>query len=359
MKIRVAVYERDTNYSGRLAKAFNSSFFDKIEILIFSDIEIARRELQRVKVDIFLFSDDFKNVDEVIRGECIPLVLVESKDVAEVGNIPAICKYQKVSSIYKRILSVYSQNTTYSFVSNQNGDKGRIIVFCGVAGGVGTSTVAVGYAMQKAKMNKKVLYLDLNFVSNVSVLLSGEGDATLTNVFYDVKSKKMNLGLKIESAIRMDASGVYFIQEPVMILDMLEISQDEILVVLDEINKLNDFDFIVLDIPFKLEGYPLAVIKKADHVVWISDGSHHANGKIVRAFNSVCVFEEQTNTVILTKLSLIYNRFSSKSGQVIEGMDLKTLGGINKYEGAEEKQVLKYICDMDVLKNIDGELLHG
>lgn len=352
MKIRVAILEKDIRYLGKIISTFNAHYSSKLEVFGFSDEAIAMEEVAKTNVDILLIPDSMISVLQGFTGKTVPVLLVEGHDVLEIGGYETICKYQKIDGIYKRILSVYSEHTEYEFINDVADGGCRMIAFANIAGGVGNTTVALAYAMRLASLKKKVLYIDFHAYSNVSIYLSDDVSASLSTVLYAIKSKKKNVKLSIESAISRDASGVEFLKETETALDLLEMTDEEAELIVDESCKLELYDYVILDIPFGLYGYSFNLIKKAHKIIWVSNGSVPVNSKLLRAYQAVTIWDEQRKTTLSARIAVVYNAFSSKTGKVIDNQELKSLGGIPKFANATERQIVEQIKDIEVVKKM-------
>ena len=86
-------------------------------------------------------------------------------------------------------------------ISGEN-DKSSVVIFTSPCGGVGTSTVAAACAIAHANMGKRVFYLNLEQCGTTDVFFQAEGNATMSDVIYSLKSRKANLLLKLESCIK-------------------------------------------------------------------------------------------------------------------------------------------------------------
>ena len=54
----------------------------------------------------------------------------------------------------------------------------------------------------------------------------------------------------------------------------------------------------------------------------------------------------------MERMSLIYNKFSNKTGKIISDIELKNIGGIPRFEHATDTQVIEQIARMAVLDKI-------
>ncbi|MDE5965222.1 MAG: AAA family ATPase [Lachnospiraceae bacterium] len=356
MKIRVAVLDMDLRYLNKIISFFNNQYSDKVEIFGFSDEEVLLKEIKNMNVDILLLPHSLAEILTHLPDKTAPVFMVEGHDVSDIGEYATVCKYQKASNIYKKLLAVYSENTEYEFVNNAGEDVCRMIAFCNVAGGVGNTTVALAYAMKLAASNRRVFYMDLQAFSKVSVFLSGDVQESLSNVLYSIKSKKKNVWLSIESSISRDVSGIDYLKETTTALDLLEMTDDEASVIMDELVKSELYDYILVDVPFALSGYPMNILKKAQKIIWVSNGTNTVNGKLLRAFQAVSILDEQKKTTLSARTRIVYNGFSSRTGKIIDEQIIKNMGGIPKFANGSERQIVEQIQDIEVLRNMVEEL---
>lgn len=356
MKIKIAILERDENYLSKIINVFNNKYSGKLEVFGFSDCEIALYQMGDIRPDLFLFPESFLNTIDISLLQTVPVILVESGDITDIQGCEVVSKFQKVDQIYKKLLAVYSAHTNYSFATDISEISCKTVVFTGIAGGVGTTTVALGCAFYLARMGKRVMYLDLNSISTASAFLSGEGAYTMSDILYAIKSKKSNIGMKIESTICKDASGVDFFKEAGTMLDMAEMTDDEAKLIWDELCRLEAYDYVVIDTAFKLRGYSVDIMSKSQRVVWVSDGSAVANAKMLKVYQATKILEEQDRSFRVPNLSVVYNAFSSKTGNIIEDSGMKNLGGVPKIQNATERQVVEHIGGLDIFKPLIEEM---
>ena len=61
------------------------------------------------------------------------------------------------------------------------------------------------------------------------------------------------------------------------------------------------------------------------------------------------VLEGRTDTKILGKMSLLYNRYSSKNSEQIEKTAVPVAGGINRIEGLAGRTLIEKIKELDTI----------
>ena len=352
MKIKLAILEKDKSYLSRIVSVFGTKYADKFEIYSFTDQEVALANINAAKIDVLVASDGFDIDVTKLPARCGFAYFVDSVDVDMMNDQRAICKFQKADLIYKQILSVYSEKASSITGFKMNSDEGRIVLFCSPSGGVGCSTAAAACAMHLAATGKKTLYLNLEKYGSSDLFFSGEGQFDMSDLIFALKSKKANLHLKLESCVKQDLSGVCFYSQTKVALDMMELSMEEILRLISEIQLMGEYAYIVIDADFALDKETLKLYRKAQDIVFVGDGSELSNSKIRRAYEAITIMEQNADAPLTNRICFMYNKASSKTGQTIDIEGLREIGGAPKYERASTAQILAQIAPMELFNKI-------
>ena len=353
MRIKLALLENDANYLNRIVTVFSTKYADNFEIYSFTDSEVALSSLDNAKIDVLVASDVFDIDVAKLPNRCGFAYFVDSLDINMKNDQIAICKFQKADLIYKQILSVYSEKAGSISGLKFGEDTTKICLFTSPCGGRGASTMAAAAAMHFASMNKKTLYLNLEKFGSSDAFFEGEGQFDMSDIIYALKSKKANLPLKLESSVKQDVNGVYFYSQSKLALDMLELDSDEIVRLISELKLIGSYDYIVIDADFGIDKNSIKVCKLAHSVVWVGDGSEVSNAKIFRAYNAVATMEEKAESPLTSRLHLVYNKFSNKTGETLpEDFALRSIGGAPRYEHASTKQILGQLYKQDMFDKI-------
>lgn len=348
MKIKLAILDKDISYLNRMVSAFGTKYADKLELYSFSDEKIAMESLEVNKIDLLLTSDLFDIDTTVLPRRCAFAYLVDSSDIETVKNQVAICKFQKADLIYKQILSLYSEKASNISGLKLNDTDSKIIIFSSPCGGTGTSTMAAACAKQLARGGKKVLYLDLQLYGSVDSFFEGEGQFDMSDIIYALKSKKANTSLKIESCLKRDSSGVYFFSQPKVVLDMLELDVEDIHRLISEIRISSGFEYIIVDKDFGISKSDFEIYSQANHIVIVGDGSTISNTKVVNAYGAIKTLEQNIDVSFSNRINIIYNKFSNKTGQIIENIELPNSTGAPRFQHATEKDVVEQLATMSL-----------
>lgn len=352
MRIKLAILEKEQRYLEKIVNAFQTKYADKFEIYSFTDVEIAMHHLHTAKIDVFIADESFEIDINQIPAKCGFAYLVNVAGINERKEQTAIFRFQKLDLIYKQILNIYAEKGE-GIIGNYVGEgKTKVISFMSVSGGVGSSTIAAAVAVHFSLQGKKTLYLNLEKFGATDFFFETEGLNDMSDVIYAIKSRKSNLGLKLESCVKQDKTGVYFYTQPKIALDMLEFKKDEVIYLISVLRKSANYDYIVLDMDFSMDQEMLDIYHQTNEIVWVSDGTEISNTKIYRAFTALNIMEEKTEVSITNRMALIYNKFSNKSCKVIEIDGLRNIGGIPRFENANNEQILMKLAYLEIFDKL-------
>ena len=344
MKIKVSILEKDPNYLKRMVSTFGIKYPDKLEIYSFTDLNIALRALIDSKINVFIADEDFDIDINTIPENCGFAYFVSSSEIDTVKGQRAVCKFQKAELIYKQILSIYSENAGNISGVRQENDNTNLIICSSPCGGTGTSSVAAACALHFSRKNKKVLYLNLEKFGSSDMFFQGESLFDMSDIIYALKSKKVNLAMKLESCVNQDVRGVYYYSHPKVALDMLEMSSEDVCFLISELRLTGAYDYIVVDLDFGLDINTLNIYKAADKLLSVGDGSELSFSKIRRAYQAVSVMEQNSEVAFTDKLYLIYNKFSNKTGKDVGDIGIKVVGGAQVFLHANTAEVIEQLA---------------
>lgn len=351
MKIRLLLLDSDKNYLNRITASFTTKYADEVEIYSFSDLEIAMEKLSSARVDVFLADETFSIDVSRVPGRCSFAYLVETSSIDRIRGQKAFAKYQKIGLFHKQLLNLCAENpmADVSFRTN-TGEQAQVLLFLPVSGGAGGSSMAAALAMYGAKRGKKVLYLNLEQFGSADAFFQGEGQADFGEAIYAVKSGKGNLAMKLKSIVRQDLSGVEFFSSPRDAMNLTELDGRDIVGLLQELGSDGTYDAIVLDMDFIFGERLFEVMEAVQNIVFVCTGTENSIRKAERAYGALSIVEAMRESNLLNKSCLVYNRFSSKAGRKIQGLDIRQPGGAPRYENATPKQVIEKLQMLDFWK---------
>jgi len=352
MKIKLAILEKDQSYLNRIVSVFGTKYADRFQLYSFTDMEVAFSTLETAKVEVLVASDAFEVDVSKLPKRCGFAYFVDSADVETLNGQRAICKFQKADLIYKQILSIYSENAGNVSGLKFGDDSSKIIFFQPVSGGVGASSMAAACAIHFAAKGKKTLYLNLERFGSSNLFFQADGQFDMSDIIFALKSKKTNLAMKLESCVKQAENGVYFYDQSKIALDMMELNSDDVMRLISELQLTGSYDYIIVDTDFSIDREALKVYRKAHTVVWVGDGSELSNMKLFRAFNALNIIAQNADSPIPTRLVLLYNKFSNKTGRMLTDIGVRDIGGAPRFEHATTQQVLTQLSAREMFDAI-------
>lgn len=347
MRIQLAVLDEDPVFLTRLQAHLAAAHGGKIEMMAFTDAAAALEAVTAHRTHVFLAHETFELDRTQIPARCEFAYLVDSAQVEAVGGVRAIPKFSPVDDFYRSVTTLFNAaSESLQIRSQRSGATGRLVTFTSPAGGTGATSVALAFARSLAMHPTPVrtLYVNLDPCEDTSARfgLTDATHGTFSDVVYAVKRRRGDLQLQLESHTYQDSFGTHFFATAPQAADVLELEADDLALLTEQLGA-GAFDVVVLDVPFNLDEATLRVLDASARVVLVSDGRPSANAKVVRALAALEVVAGQHELSVLAQSGLLYNKFSSTLGERLDDVPVAELGGINRFEGATDGQVVDAI----------------
>jgi len=297
---------------------------------------------------VFFANEEFEIDERGLPEKCEFAYISEDSDVESIREHRAVAKYQRVDLFYKEILNIYAENTT-SIIGYKSGCNKvtQIIAFTSASGGTGSSLLAAAFAKYVATSGKKVLYLNLEQLGCADDYFKGEGRLDFSDVIYAVKSKKANLGLKLESIVKQDSSGVYFYSSSNQALDLLELDEEDIRILVQELCNKGMYDYIVVDMDCSFDKRTRCIMEFSKKLVLVSDDMAVSNSKLKRLYDALNALESQNLLNVSDKLFLVYNKSDGGNFRINEVPDIKCLGSVQNFEGESVDDIVNQMLSVN------------
>lgn len=353
MKIKLAVLDKDMKYLKRLAVVFSTKYTENVEVYSFTDMETALPVLDSARIDVLLANEEFDVDLTKLPRRCGFAYLVDAPNISMLNEQAAICKFQKPELIYKQVLGIYAEKAAGMSGHVFKEGAAKVFSFSSPAGGVGSSTLAAACAVYFASQGQRCLYLNLEPFGVADLFFSGEGQFDLSDVIFALKSKKSNFPIKLESCVKKSAQGVFFFSRPKLSLDILELTEEEIIQLIETLSLTGGYDYIILDAGFDMSERSRNIHRQAQAMVWVSDGSELANSKLCRAYESLGICEGNKDAPLTGRLCLLYNRYNSKTGRMIEEIQARMIGGAQRFDNRSVEQVVLELSRLAFYENLN------
>ena len=324
MKIRLALIDGDEDYRKRLSDFYIKNYHDKIEILNFSSLDSFENNRGHKTIDIMLVSETIED-DLSMYSEKISIAYLSDRDLIErKNNIKTINKFKKPEKIYKEILNVLADGV--------NGD------------------IAYKFSEGNNTLGIPTLYLNFEALSSSNIFLPGEGNTGFDEIIYALKSKKQSVSLKIESNVLKNEDGLDFFNEARIVLDMLEMSDEDISVLIREIQSMGKYRHIIIDSNLNLGSRLNIFSKLAYKVIFVFEDTKLGIKKMSDLNEALHLLENGGNIDITNKLSLICNKVKDMN-QVSIPESLSVRDFVKNYN-VDSKELTQILSQTPFLENL-------
>lgn len=350
VKIRLAILDCDRDYQKRLADAFRELYPDEIELYSFTEKNSALEAIRTTKIDFFLMNDNFGIDLDLLPPRCSFAYFLDAANIFEFNEQRAVSKYQKTEQIYKQILAIFSEQVDVK-LDIPTGEC-AVIAFTSVGGGVGSSSEAAACAIHYATRGKRVLYLNLERFGSADMFFSGQGQFDMSDVIFAFRKGRANLPLKLESCVKQDKNGVFFYSAAKNALDMMELTADDTVLLINALKKGDKYDCIILDMDFGITKDKMQIFKQVQALILVGDGSAVSNLKTERAYYAIETMESDSRDSLVRRLYFIYNRVSSLHGITLNAPSLQVLGGSPRFSGGNSSQIVEQLAKQDLFDKL-------
>lgn len=274
------------------------------ELNIFTKVEKLIKYLENSdNIDILVVDESFVNHElEVLAKNTVRIVW--SGSMAPVKGFETIRKYQKTENMLREILLKYSERVG-STESIQGSSHTKVSVFYSPAGGSGKTTLSLAMASAGAKKGFCILYLNLEEIDSVKdVLTSASGG--LSDVFLALKTKGMNVGIKLETCVEKEGnSGFFYLSGVESISEYEEITKEDIQKLIQVVRGLSKYDLVIIDITSGFSDRIKTVLECADIIFMPVISTENAVAKVNRFLNEENIHEGYHS--IINKLNMVVN----------------------------------------------------
>ena len=358
MKIKLAILDGDRNYMERMRSAFVRQYSEEIEFYLFTSKLAALELLSTSEIDVFLLNKSINISPDQIPESCLYAYLSDDSVIDRYNDRPVIFKFQRMDLIYKQILGVCTESKTVVLDVKVTDCRGKVILFCGTSGGMGTSSVAAACAVRFLRKHKKVLYLNLQKIGGADLYFSGEGKKGLSDLILSLQNPEANLRVHLQNWVKEDASGVCFYSQAKTPLDMEGLGAGGILRLISELKHFGAYDYIILDMDLSLDRVMLPVYRAADKIVMVGDHSEESSAKADRTLYALRVLDGKSDMPLINRICLIYNRVCGETETDVSDQNIQVLGsiGIHKSETTgkipNNRNIIEHLAAMELLDKI-------
>lgn len=350
IKIKLGIADSNRLYLDRFTKLIERKYKNQIEIYSFSDPEAVPQAVKDNKINVLMVSQDMDISSDSIAEFCMFSYLSDSAQIDTYNGQKTICKYRRIELIYRQILGLYSEKLADKVryrVTNKK--RSHISLFMSVCEGAGATTAAAAFAERLADSGKKTLFLNLKQFRDTKNIFSASGEGSFTDVIFAVKSRKVNMTLKLESIVKQSVSGVYFYDTCTNPLDQTEMKESELRLLIDELSGSFGYDNIVIVSDFFFTDKLAMLLEYSSDIIIVSGDSRMSKDQLLQRTGAIEKLEKRKQISISDKLGLIFNK--TKYVKTFS-TDIPVLGIHPELETADEREIVRSFAASEIFDRI-------
>lgn len=261
-RIKLVLIDEDIYYLDNLVNYIATEYNDLIKVSSFSDINLLEEFIEREEeTDIILASEKF--FEELSKkNSSIKLVLLSNEN----NDTNNIYKYQSADKSCKEVIEIFGASEN---IEVKAGGTSSIITFYSPIGGIGTTTLAIASAIRIANNGNKVLYLNFEKIQSNGIFLPKiKSRYNFSDLIINVKegSWEFDEVLK-EVLIKYEDIEMYYINPIDSILDLEDMSAEDMKDLANNLIKTGLFDYIIIDLPSELNSKYYDMFNKSINTV--------------------------------------------------------------------------------------------
>lgn len=337
-KFRLVIADTDASYLKKLGNYIMLHHFSRFDLFTFTSPGPLADFLKNNtgQLDIVLYGSGFP-MERPDSGALCAIKLLDAGNPGLDDGAGSISKYMHVEKLIKEVLNCYSKRSNANFLPDGK-KKSIIAVVHSSSGGTGKTSIAAGLSMIASRRGFRTLYLNLESIPSTRIYFKADSERSFSDVIYHLKDKEDNLALQLESACCTDpASGVHFLLPPESVLELEELSAEDIELFIRTLRTSSQYDFVFIDLAPGISRRSLFLL---------------GTGDVTVKMLSRPVLPGIRDNIMEKELAM--------AGNGPEGYDAKTLTVLNKYCGGAGINRDKFnviIGESENLKSFNGDRL--
>lgn len=267
MQVRIAVADKNKEYMDRLVSVLEE--YKDLTLSVYTDAGSLETALVSRTFDILLFDSDLYDGKTALKKNTLAVMLLDDDKTVPTGcrSCHKINKYQRISSIYKQILELYSEvcQDVGEFIGRR---QVMSMAFYSPVGGCGKTTLALVAASKLAMQGYKILYINLEDIASEDCYLPQSGGKGLSELA-GLLGSEINFPMKLQSLLQTKSDNLYYLKHFDSPNDIYAMTAQDIGELLTEISRSGLFEYIVVDMGVALDARTLSVFEQMQKIILV------------------------------------------------------------------------------------------
>ena len=265
--IRIAVADENEEYLDRLVSVLEE--YKDLTLSVYTDRSGIETALASRTFDILLFDSDLYDGQTALKKNTLTVMLLDEDKAVPVScqGFHKINKYQRISSIYKQILELYSE--VCQDVGELMGRRPVVsAAFYSPVGGCGKTTLALVAASKLAMRGYKTFYINFEDIASEDCYLPQSADKGVSELA-GFLGADINFPMKLQSLLQSKMDNLYYLKHFDSPNDIYEMTDQEVEELLREISRSGFFEYIIVDMGVALDARALGIFEQMQKIVLV------------------------------------------------------------------------------------------
>lgn len=339
MIIRIAIASKARDYIKRLISVIEKD--RDFSITIFSDNESLKQAINNKKFDVFMFTHDILgNGISIINVKADLKILLDDGESAiteDIGNSIIIEKYQRISNIKKKIFDCYAEVCGRDS-RLERGAFATTIAFYSPIGGAGKTTVSLMSAVKLAANGKRVFYINLEDVSSEKFYLPQGEEKGMSDLMSFLGDDRININLKLQGMLKEKRTGMFYLNAFSSPNDMLDMTSDDVRLLINGIKKTGIFDLIVIDMAIRTDDKAKTVFELSDKIIFVEKNDEISANKLTEFYGQKYILNEYAH-----KAARIINMDNGLP--IVSNTDIRIIGKIGEVKEVTSSRTVDLLSE--------------
>ncbi|MEN6317032.1 MAG: chromosome partitioning protein [Clostridiaceae bacterium] len=330
-RLSLVIADSDTGYLAEFEKFMMIHYPQQFDIFSFSSpgalsgflASSDKKDILLINKKIYKKELQLKNIDDV-------LLLSDDRTDHLAEGPETLFKYRHAEKLVADVLRLHALKSAKA-CSVSGHSNTRVVCVYSPSGGAGKSSIAAGCSIVCARKGLKTFYLNMEDIPSTDLFFRSEAEQSFSNVIYHLKGKGHNLGLKLEGAKSCDIkTGVCYFAPPDSILELEELSDQDIVNLVNELKGNAVYDMVFADMSCVLDKRSLALLGCADTILLILSHDEISDIKLKKLEAAVDILKSKYGSQMSDHMITVLNKYEEKFYDVSSLINARTKIGISE-----------------------------
>jgi cellulose biosynthesis protein BcsQ len=320
-KLSLIIADNNSSFTDIFVNYLTSQHSQRFQVYCYSDRENLKKFFSKSikEIDILLISPELYYTE--LENEKIKSIIILSNGRLhkDIETMKTINRFQSGDIVVSKMLNIFSEKNSDLIEIQPGSNTTKIVGVFSPVGGSGKTCISIASAITCADMGRNVFYLNLESIPSTQKFFGCEHEANLSHIFYHLKSKKINMGFKIEAIKNIDPiHSINYFSTQENLLEFNEVLPEEFETLIFQLRDSKLYDVIFVDLTSSVDYRNFRILNACDDILLVLMQDPISSSKADIFFKELHLVEENSDIEFSSKLTLILNKYIKEAPSAIE-----------------------------------------